>query len=59
MPSKKPIVQVVLDETTLKKLDKIALSEGRSRSNISAYIIKNYVDSYDVSKNHSHNLDKS
>ena len=36
MPTKKPIVQVVLDEEALKKLDEIATNEGRTRSNIAA-----------------------
>ena len=58
MPSKKPIVQVVLDETTFKKLNEIALSEGRTRSNISAYIIKKYVDNYELSRNKANELSK-
>lgn len=51
MPTKKPIVQVVLDEESLKKLDEIATNEGRTRSNIAAYIIKKYIDDYEVAKN--------
>ena len=46
MPTKKPVVQVVLDEEALKKLDEIAASEGRTRSNIAAYIIRKYLDDY-------------
>ena len=48
MPTKKPIVQVVLDEETVKKLDEIANKEGRTRSNITAYIIKKYIEDYEA-----------
>jgi metal-responsive CopG/Arc/MetJ family transcriptional regulator len=50
MPTKKPIVQVVLDEESLKKLDEIATNEGRTRSNIAAYIIKKYIEDYEAAK---------
>lgn len=51
MPTKKPIVQVVLDEEALKKLDEIATNEGRTRSNIAAYIIRKYIEDYEAAKN--------
>lgn len=51
MPTKKPIVQVVLDEEALKKLDEIATNEGRTRSNIAAYIIRKYIEDYETAKN--------
>lgn len=51
MPTKKPVVQVVLDEEALKKLDEIAASEGRTRSNIVAYIIRKYLDDYTANQN--------
>ena len=51
MPTKKPIVQVVLDEEALKKLDEIATNEGRTRSNIAAYIIRKYIEDYEAPKN--------
>ena len=50
MPTKKPIVQVVLDEEALKKLDEIATNEGRTRSNIAAYIIRKYIEDYEAAK---------
>ena len=51
MPTKKPIVQVVLDEEALTKLDEIATNEGRTRSNIAAYIIRKYIEDYEAAKN--------
>ena len=51
MPTKKPIVQVVLDDETVRKLDDIANKEGRTRSNIAAYIIKKYIEDYEAAQN--------
>lgn len=47
MPTKKPIVQVVLNEKYTKKLEYIAQEEQRSKSNMGAKIIEKYIDEYE------------
>lgn len=48
MPTKKPVVQVVLEERYYKKLKALAEPEKRSCSNQSARIIEQYIDAYEA-----------
>ena len=45
------VFQILFDEEALKKLDEIATNEGRTRSNIAAYIIRKYIEDYEAAKN--------
>lgn len=47
MPTKKPVVQVVLEEKYYKKLKALAEPDKRSCSNQSARIIEQYIDNYE------------
>ena len=47
MPTKKPVVQVVLEETYHKKLLKLAEPHKRSASNQGARIIEEYINQYE------------
>lgn len=47
MPTKKPIVQIVLEEKYYKKLKTIANQEQRSASNQGARIIEKYIEQYE------------
>lgn len=47
MPTKKPILQVVLSEKYNKKLKIIANSEERSASSQGARIIEKFIDDYE------------
>lgn len=47
MPTKKPIIQIVLTEKYNKKLNYIAQEEERSKSNQGARIIEKYIDEYE------------
>lgn len=47
MPTKKPIIQIVLTEKYNKKLTYIAQEEERSKSNQGARIIEKYIDEYE------------
>lgn len=47
MPTKKPVIQVVLEEKYFKKIKKIADSEGRSMSNQASRIIEKFIDEYE------------
>ena len=47
MPTKKPIIQIVLTEKYNKKLDYIAKEEERSKSNQGARMIEKYIDEYE------------
>lgn len=46
MPSKKPIVQIVLNTKYFSKLKKLAEQEERSMSNQGLRIIEKYIDEY-------------
>lgn len=48
MPTKKPVVQVVLDQDIFDKLIKICEKEERSTSNKCKQIIKEYVIKYEL-----------
>ncbi|WP_373765967.1 hypothetical protein [Jeotgalibaca porci] len=47
MPTKKPVVQCLLDETVFKKLKVLADKENRSTSNIAGMIVTKYIKEYE------------
>ena len=47
MPTKKPIIQIVLTEKYNKKLAYIAKEEERSKSNQGSSMIEKYIDEYE------------
>lgn len=47
MPTRKPIIQVVLSEKYAKKLEYIAKDEERSKSAQCARIIEKFIDDYE------------
>lgn len=49
MPTKKPVVQTVLDETLYLKFTKIAEMEKRSKSQLTAIAIEKYIKEYENS----------
>lgn len=48
MPTKKPIVQIVLTEKYHKKLKQIARLEDKSASSQGAKIIEQFIDNYEA-----------
>lgn len=57
MPTKKPVIQMVLTEKYSKKLAYIAKEEERSKSNQGARIIEKFIDEYEE-KHGEINLDE-
>lgn len=47
MPTKKPIIQTVVDEDTHTKFKEICKKEDRSESKMAAIIIKQYIEQYE------------
>lgn len=47
MPTKKPIVQAVIDEKLFKKLEMICKLEERSKSYITEKAVKCYIELYE------------
>ena len=47
MPTKKPVLQIVLEKEYHSKLSKLASNKGRSASNQGARIIEKYIDEYE------------
>lgn len=47
MPSKKPIVQAVLDDNIYKKFKALCEKDERSVSKLAALIIKKYISDYE------------
>lgn len=47
MPTKKPVIQIVLTEKYSKKLAYIAKEEERSKSNQGTRIIEKFIDEYE------------
>lgn len=48
MPTKKPIIQTVLDKQLHEKLVKISEIEKRSKSQITAFAIEKYIKDYEA-----------
>jgi len=47
MPTKKPVIQTVIDEEIYKKFKNICEKEDRTESKMAAIIIKQYVEQYE------------
>lgn len=47
MPTKKPVVQIVLSPKYKKKLDKLAKDEVKSASSLGCKIIEQFIDNYE------------
>ncbi len=52
MPTKKPVIQTVIDEDTYSTFKEICKREDRTESKMAAIIIRQYVDQYQ--KEHGH-----
>ena len=48
MPSKKPIIQAVIEEETYKKFKQLCVNDSRSASKLAGLIIKKYVNDYEA-----------
>ena len=48
MPSKKPIIQAVMEEETYKKFKQLCTNDSRSASKLAGLIIKKYVNDYEA-----------
>ena len=48
MPSKKPIIQAVMEEETYKKYKQLCTNDSRSASKLAGLIIKKYVNDYEA-----------
>ena len=47
MPTKKPLIQCLLEETIFRKLKVLADKENRSTSNIAGTIVTKYIEDYE------------
>lgn len=47
MPSKKPIIQAVMEEEIYKKFKQLCINDDRSASKLAGLIIKKYVLDYE------------
>ena len=47
MPTKKPVVQIVISDIYYKKLQTLGKKEDKSNSKIGAKIIERYIDEYE------------
>lgn len=47
MPTKKPIIQTVMDEETHRKFKEICKKEDRTESKMAAIIIRKYIEDYE------------
>lgn len=48
MPTKKPVVQTVLDEELFEKFCKIAEKEKRSKSQLTAIAVEEFINRYEA-----------
>ncbi|CDD58658.1 unknown [Bacteroides pectinophilus CAG:437] len=48
MPTKKPVVQTVLDEEIFEKFTKIAEKEKRSKSQLTAIAVEEFIEKYET-----------
>lgn len=51
MPTKKPKVQIILDENIYQKLKDIAEQDKRSISQMGSIIIENYIKNFEAQQN--------
>ena len=56
MPTKKPVIQTVVDENIYKKFKEICNREDRSESKMAAIIIRQYIEQYEKENGRINNL---
>lgn len=59
MPTKKPVIQTVIEENIYNKFKKICKKEDRSESKMAAIIIKKYIEQYEQENGRINNLEVS
>ncbi len=52
MPTKKPVIQTVIDENIYNKFKEICKKEDRTESKMAAIIIKEYIEQYEKKYGH-------
>lgn len=52
MPTRKPVIQTVVEETVYNKFKEICTREDRSESKMAAIIIKQYIEQYEQKNGH-------
>lgn len=55
MPTKKPIIQTVVDEDIYDKFKEICKREDRTESKMAAIIIRQYIEQYEKENGHINN----
>ena len=58
MPTKKPKVQIILDENIYQKLKDIAEQDNRSISQMGSIIIENYIKNFEAQQNRTEQKSK-
>lgn len=58
MPTKKPKLQVILEETTYNKLKELAEEDKRSLSQMGSIIIEKYINEYETQQERAGQKDK-
>lgn len=58
MPTKKPKVQIILDENIYQKLKDIAEQDKRSISQMGSIIIENYIKNFEAQQNRAEQKSK-
>ena len=56
MPTKKPVIQTVIEENIYNKFKEICKKEDRSESKMAAIIIKKYIEQYEKENGRINNL---
>jgi metal-responsive CopG/Arc/MetJ family transcriptional regulator len=56
MPTKKPVIQTVVDENIYNKFKEICNREDRSESKMAAIIIRQYIEQYEKENGRINNL---
>lgn len=56
MPTRKPVIQTVIEENIYNKFKEICNREDRSESKMAAIIIKQYVEQYEKENGRINNL---
>lgn len=56
MPTKKPVIQTVVEESVYNKFKEICKREDRSESKMAAIIIRQYIEQYEQENGRINNL---
>lgn len=56
MPTKKPVIQTVVEESVYNKFKEICKREDRSESKMAAIIIRQYIEQYEQENGRIHSL---